>query len=307
MSMMFRTQFGDLFLERLPILREVVFDRYRRWPVQYTQFFDVQGTDQPFENYTGISGLGLFQEVDEGTDVPVDSVRQLFDKKLQPIKYGLSVEHTRELLEDDKFGVFTKMGKLMGDMSRLSDEILAADLAEQGDTNSAALYLSADGDNIFDTAHDIDVGSTYSNLNTAADLSSTSLQTALINLEDTVDDRGIQMMIQGNLLVVPTDVRFKAATLVKSMDDSETADRSISPFVDDSLSYKVWRYLTDDDAWYLWSDYPRITEGWIWLNRRPLDMNHDVNVRNETAVSVATKRLIYGVVDWRGVSKTPGS
>jgi phage major head subunit gpT-like protein len=307
--MMFRTQFGDLFLSLLPNLREVIFDRYTRWPVQFSQYWDVQGTTNPFENYTGVGPLGLPAKRNEGGNVQIDAVKQLDDKKLEPESYGLGVEHTREVLDDDKFSVFTRMGALLATAFRLNDEILAADVADNSHLTTQTFYQSADGNAIHSDDHPIDGGAATSSneLTTPADLSVTSLQSVTNLMADTVDDRGNQMMIIPNMLVVPTEEQYNAAQLTKSTDDPSTADRAISPFTDIAMGYSVWRYLTDADKWFLWSDYTKITEGWIWLVRQDFDVDHDVNVRNQTAVTVATKRFVYGVIDWRGSATSIGA
>jgi hypothetical protein len=241
-------------------------------------------------------------EVGEGVDIPSDSQRQLYDKKLSPGKYGLAVKHTKELLDGDKFGVFTKSGQSLATACQLTKEILAADIADNADTGSAAIYKSADGVNIFSASHPIDGGaSTDSNLLTSSDLSITTIQNAMNALEETVDDRGLPLLIQGDVIVVPLAKRFLAAQLIKSTDDPTTADRAVTSLVDVSLTYKTWKYLTSTTSWYLMSTVTAgEAPGWIWLTRQPFELDHDVNVLNQTAWTVASERFARGVIQWRG-------
>jgi len=302
-----RGNYGDLFLQRLAILERVVHMNHERWPSQIPAVFSMESTDQPFRNYTGVSGLGTFSEVAESGLAPEDAVRQLYDKKLTPLKYMKALVHSRETMDDDKFNIFNKKNIQLADSFGQSKDILAADLFNQGDTNSAALYLAADGENIFDTAHLIDSAGTGDNLLTGADLSVTSLQSAFTLLRRTKDDRGLPMMMKGNKLIVPMELEFKAAQLVKSVDDSSTTDRATSSFVDQNYTYMVWDYLTDASAWGVRSNFADKTEGWIWLTRQSMDLNSDVDIRTESLVTVASERFAYGCVDWRGFVKNPGA
>lgn len=304
--MLFRTQFSDLFLGLLPNLRAIIFNRYNRWPMQFAPQFDMQSTDRSFENYTGVGPLGLHQQRNEGTDIALDDMYQLYDKKLTPVSYGLGVEHTREVIDDDKFGVFNRLGELLATSSMLTKEILAAALAD----GSHDTYTSADGSFIHAATHPIGPGAAATGnniLTTSSDLSMTSLQNMLLKLEDTVDDRANPAPIFGNRVVVPRALRFLLRTLIVSEDDPTTADRSTNPLGDDSLQRATWSYLTDDDAWYVWSDYAKETEGWTWLTRQEFDLDHDINVRAQTAISVSTERYTYGVIDWRGTAKATGA
>jgi len=45
----------------------------------------------------------------------------------------------------------------------------------------------------------------------------------------------------------------------------------------------------------------------MWITRQQLDLDQDVDVRNQSAIIVGTERFIYGVHDWRGWVKTPAS
>lgn len=304
--MLFRSQFSDLYLGLLPNLRAVVFNNYNRWPLQLSQFFSMESTTNVFENYTGVGPLGLFQQRGEGVDVALDDMFQLYEKKLTPVSYGLGVEHTRELLDDDKFGIFNRLGELLATSSMISKEILAAAFMD----GSHDTYTSADGSYIHAANHPIGGGASTSGdnvLTTSSDLSQTSIQSMMTKLENTVDDRGNPAPIFGNKVVVPRVKRYLIDQLLKSPDDPTTADRGINPLRQDSLSWTSNSYLSDQNAWYIWSDFAMQTEGWIWLTRQAFDLDHDINVQAQTAISVATERYTYGVVDWRGTVKSTGA
>lgn len=303
--MLFRSAFSDLFLGLLPNLRAVVFNRYNRWDPQFQQFFSMESTTNTFENYTGVGPLGLFQQRGEGTDIALDDIHQLYDKKLTPVSYGLGVEHTREVLDDDKFGIFNRMGELLAASSTLSKEILAAAFMD----GSHDTYTSADGSFIHAANHPIAGGaSTGDNvLTTSSDLSQTSIQNAMTKLEDTVDDRGNPAPIFGNKVIVHRQKRYLINQLLKSTMDPTSPNDAINPLSMDNLSWTSNAYLTDQNAWYVWSDYAMQTEGWIWLTRQAFDLDHDINVQAQTAISVATERYTYGVIDWRGTVKSTGA
>lgn len=302
--MFMRSTLTDLYLGKLANIREVNFNNYKDWPEQFSKYFSVEGTNRSFENYTGVSGLGLMTEVDEAEDIDSDQPIQLYDKKLTPVKYGLAVEHTREAMDDDEHGIVVKQGALLSRAARQTEEILAAAIAD----GSHDTYTSADGSYIHVATHPLGGGGTGSNLLSAAtDLSITGIEGMINLLEATTDDRGLQIQAIGKKLVVNKTDQFALETYLNSPDDPTTADRSTNPIGGYPLGGEVWYYLTDTDKWYMWSDVAMDVPGWIFLRRQPFDLGHDVNERNQTAVTVATTRFTLGVVEWRGTVASLGT
>jgi hypothetical protein len=89
-------------------------------------------------------------------------------------------------------------------------------------------------------------------LSTAADLSETSLQTALTDFETVfVGDSGIiYKMVPKSLLVHSSSKRY-AQELVGSDQKPDSADNNINSMKNDNLQVVSSPHLTDTDAWFL--------------------------------------------------------
>ena len=53
-------------------------------------------------------------------------------------------------------------------------------------------------------------------LSTAADLSETSLEQALIDIAAFVDERGLKIALQGKKMIIPKELQFTAERIMKS-------------------------------------------------------------------------------------------
>lgn len=83
MAIMTRSGFSDtLSTSALPFLRQIIKagaeGKYREeW---FQQVFNMETTDQPFEQYSSLANYGLPVETDEGAPVTYDTMIQGFDK-----------------------------------------------------------------------------------------------------------------------------------------------------------------------------------------------------------------------------------
>ena len=71
--MIVRTQYPDLFLaSMLPALDELIFNKFDRFPPQYTKFFRVMDSSRSIEQTSEMAGFGTFTQVPEGGAVRYD-------------------------------------------------------------------------------------------------------------------------------------------------------------------------------------------------------------------------------------------
>src|SRR5215467_571323 len=104
-----RTQYGDLYLvDALPAIRDIIQNEYDQNADMIPNVYNVDGSSRSIEQSTGISGFGRFVETPEGQSTNGDIAYQRFDKTYTHLKYTLRYNVTREMIEDDQFGVVTK-------------------------------------------------------------------------------------------------------------------------------------------------------------------------------------------------------
>ena len=166
---------------------------------------------------------------------------------------------------------------------------------------------------LFSTAHLLDGSAvTFNNeLDTAADLSITSLRTAMIDFRDFRDGRNKRINLRPVRIIVPPNLEWDAREILKSEMRSDTANNVTNAFKGDEmntagLSIKVWNYLTDTDAWFLQA--PEEDHYLIFLEREAFNTTSDVNFRNRALEVASWARFD---VDWVnngvGIFGSPGA
>ena len=311
MATVLRSTFPDwMTTAALPWLEEVIDQGRKLKPEQFRPMFRMDSTDKPHVQYTSMGTLGTFVETDENGNVTFDSPNQGFDKTLTPLQYSLGFSVSRIALDDDKIGPLKNLASHLGRSWTETRNILAADIFNNGFSGS---FTGSDGVELFSTAHLLDGSSTTFNneLDTAADLSITSLRTAMIDFRDFRDGRNKRLNLKPNKIIVPPNLEWDAREILKSQLKSGTANNDINAFAGDEmntagLQIVVWDYLTDTDAWFLQS--PEEDHYLIFLEREAFNTVSDVNSRNRALEVSAWGRFD---VDWVnngiGVYGSPGA
>lgn len=305
--MMIRGQYSDFFFETmLPALNAKVWATYKAKPRLFDRLLDVETTGRSIEQFSQMTGLGLFTQVNEGGDTPTDKMLQGFDKTFKPSKFGLGIAASQELVEDDKIGLVSRRAVALANSANQTIEIQAATVF-----NNAFATLGADGKVLCASDHPlIKSGGTQNNLlSVAADLDVTSLELALTDWETIKTAEGFyQSYPTPRLLVAPAN-RWNAYEILKSPMRSDTANNTTNAFkyaenggIEEIV---VWSFLTDSDAWFLVA--PPAETGLKWLWRKQPYTKADFIEKSETGYLYMRYRADYGFYDWKGVYGTPGA
>lgn len=284
-------------------LNEVIFEKYGEYPEQFSQHYNMGSSEKQYEDDYTMSGLGLFPVKTEGANILYDDPIAGFSKRYTHVTYSLGFRVTHEMMSDDLYGPMRNMGKALGRSARQTKEIQAASLWNNGFTSTTG---SPDGVALFAHNHPLKGGGTEQNeLSTAADLSRSSLQQAINDFEDTVDDRGLLLSIKPVMLVVPNELKWTAYELLKSPDRPDTADRAKNALMGEELNYSVWNFLTDPDAWFLRTAPDDHSVKFFWREKFNTEMARDFDSKDQKQSGMM--RFSYGWSDWRGVFGSPGA
>lgn len=304
--MIIRGQFSDLFMgTMLPAINSVVFERFNLYPPFYTRFLNVLTSDRSIEQFTQVSGVGLFQLIPEGEAVRYDSPVQGFDTTFTHKRYGLAMKVSQDVVEDDKFGIVTQRSKALSRSMRETIELQAISVINNGfGTNGY------DGVPLFSASHPlVKIGGTQSNLlTTAADLDPTSVELAFAQYETQKDSSGKLIRVPVKSLMVHPSNRVNAFEIFKSAGRSDTANR-----VDNALKYQldgipdivVNPYISDSDSWYLFA--PPAETGLVWFWRRKPYTKGWVDDPTEAGHVAMRYKCSYGYYDYMGTFATPGA
>lgn len=307
MALTVRGQFSDFFLETMkPMLERVIYASYKRRPAEWPKIFDQDSTQASIYQTTTHSGVGLPTQINEGQPVNFDSPVQGFDKTFKPVRFGLGIQVSQDLVEDDtKLRLAPKRARMLANSINEAQEIQMASIFNNGFSATGP-----DGVALFSASHPlVKAGGVQSNLlSAAADLDNTSLELALIDYEGTVDQDGKLIRLPLPKVVVARQNRFVIAEIIESKDRSDTPNRATNAFAYTEggiPGWMVWHYLTDPDAWFLCAQ-PEDTQLLVIWRRKPYTHSW-FDEDTETGKTAMRYKLDYGWGDFYGVYGTPGA
>jgi len=234
-----------------PGIRELIWQKYKEFPEEYSQIFNILSSDAAFEEDHSLAGLGLFKRTPENVESAEDSFEKGFPKRYQHEDYSLSVGASHQVRRDDKSGYWKQRAPELGFSARQTREILVADLFNQGFT----AVTGPDSQPLFDTAHPNIRSGTQSNILTpVGEISVLAIRLALTQFRRFFDDTGVrrQQLIAKNL-IHPPEEEYNVLEILKSAGRPDTANRADN-VIRNALTPFTWDYLTDVNNWFVTSD-----------------------------------------------------
>jgi hypothetical protein len=307
--MQIRGQFSDFFFETmLPALNAKIWQSFKAKPRMADRLMRVESTTRSIEQHMVMAGVGLPALINESEDTNTDTFVQGPYANFKPLKYGLGIAASQELVEDDKVGIISRRSVALSNSIYQLREIQAASVYNNAfDTN----YLGPDGVALCSASHPLlKCGGVQNNLlSVAADLDVASLEMALTDWETTKTHEGFLQMLPTPRLLVASANRWNVAEILKSQMRSDTANNAVNAFkyteTGGQIDPVVWPYLTDPDAWFLVGP-PEETEI-LWLDRKAPYTKADYIEKNETGFVFMRYRATNGFYGWRAVYGTPGA
>tara|TARA_R110000751_G_scaffold249031_1_gene348772 strand:+ start:9877 stop:10803 length:927 start_codon:yes stop_codon:yes gene_type:complete len=285
---------------------------YDEHKVEYTDLFDTVTSKKAFEEDVGVSAFGLAPVKTEGGSITYDTERQAFVTRYVHVAYGLGFIVTREIFDDDLYGVVgQRRAKGLAFSMRQTKETVAANVYNRAFDTS---YLGGDGSTLIASAgggssnHPNFAGGTWTNgPSTASDLSEASLEQACIDIMKFTDDRGLKIAVMPKCLIIPVDLVFDAERILKSTLRVATADNDSNALKDMGKfpdGVKVNHYLSDTNAWFIRTN---AQNGMKCYNRRAMDFSIDNDFDTENAKFKATERYSLGWTDARCMYGSAGA
>lgn len=251
----------------LPAVNRMITNRYKDYPPFYNKVFEVDSTTRSVEQFTSVTGVGLFRPVAEGQAITYDQPVQGPVKNITYSDFALAILVTHQMIRHDKWRLIKQQIDSLVRSNRESIEVQGASVYN----GAFSTTLLPTGQPLCSTSHPrLKAGGTRSNKLVAADLNGTSLQAAMTLFESQTDDAGIPKMIPYESLHIPKELRFKAAKLLKSVEDPETANRSTNVLkygADGMPTAMVNRRLTATDTWFLQGKPTDTGIIWLWFEK----------------------------------------
>lgn len=302
---MVRSQFPDILT---PGFDKYFFEaaRDKDYPEEYSKIVRVERETRPRRDYrtTRVAGFGLAARKEEMEDIQIASLLQGPQQVFTYVAYALGFEVSRELYEDevDDSDVFKKAPQQLARAMRRTVEYLAGVFLD--DLGVGTSYRAQDGLPVLHTAHILLGGGTYPNKPAVdVDISHAALTAGLLNIENTVDDRGLPIMLRPKKLVISPEDRAIVKRILQSPLLPGGSNNDVNPLYDEDLEVVVSHWKTDKDSWFIIADENPLFCRW----RTPLDFFEDERKSSQVGMWYAYMRLVFGAENWRGIYGSVGA
>lgn len=292
--------------------RTVYGDTMAKTETTYDKIFNVLNSNRAYEKETAASGLSRLVKKSQGDAIKYEDPVPGYDVTYSHETYALGSSVTHEMWEDDQFNVMQRRPRDLALAKIRSKEQAAADIFNYGFTaggGGTAPFTGGDSLALFSSAHTStgDAVGTQSNY-TTADLDEDSLETALVTMRQTLDNKGQLQMVNPDTLLVPPALEKEARILLDSQGRTGTANNDINPY-QGRLKIVVWDYLGaalggSDTAWFILDSNMH----WLqWFNRENGEVEGpEYDFDTKTAKWSTLCRWSVGFSDWRGVYGSKG-
>lgn len=287
-----------------PILNQAFDGVYDQRTDEYKKIFtEESGTPRAYHEEVVLYGMGAAPVLPDGQAITYDEGGQLYVKRYQYDVYGLAFALTKVLVED---GDHIRVGSTYSKhLAQAMDETLETVTANHLNRAFTAGYNGGDGVPLVSASHPV-IGGVQSNVLTAAALSQTSLEQALIQVRQAQDSRGKRIRLTPKQLVVHPSNMLQAEVLLKSVLRTGTTNNDINPVkTTTSLSDAVViSRLTSPTAWFMQTD---ARDGLKVLWRRKLEKAMEGDFETDSVRYKSTMRFGSGWTDWRNMFGNSGA
>jgi len=296
---------AQLVKELEPGLNALFGLEYKGYEQEHLQVYDVESSDRAFEEEVMLSGFGEAPVKTEGAGMAYDTAQEVFTARYTHETIALAFSLTEEAVEDNLYDRLARRYTMaLARSMATTKQIKAASVLNGAFTTSTG----GDGVPLCSTDHPIIGGPNQKNeLATAADLSETSLEQAIIDIQSLVDERNLKIAIQGLKLIIPKELQFTADRIMKSTLRVGTADNDINALKNMGMipqGYTVNHYLTDPDAFFIKTDAPN---GMKMFERVSMKTAFEGDFETGNMRYKARERYSFGFSDWRGIFGSPGA
>lgn len=296
---------AQLVKELEPGLNALFGLEYKNYENEHAQIYDIESSDRAFEEEVMLTGFGEAPVKYEGAGVAYDSAQEAFTSRYTHETIALAFSLTEEAIEDNLYDrLAARYTRALARSMATTKQIKAASVLNGAFSTS----IGGDGVALCSTAHPTVGGPNLSNtLATAADLSETSLEQALIDISAFTDERGLKIAVQGLKLIIPKELMFTADRIMKSTLRVGTADNDINAVKNMGMvpqGYTVNHFLTDPDAWFIKTDAPN---GMKMFQRVAIKTGFEGDFDTGNVRYKARERYSFGFSDPRGIFGSPGA
>lgn len=274
-------------------------EEYAKWPELWRGLYSIESSSKAWEEDAQTTGFGTFAMKDEGDGILYDEAVQGFVARYTHAVYALGFQITREMVEDDQYGIIGKKRSRALAFSAANTLNLLG--AAPYNNAASAVWTYADGVALLSASHPNATGGTWSNLSSST-FSESAMEAAVTAIRKWTDDRGLRTNLQAESLVLPVDLEFDAQRLFDNADRPGTANRDINVLNRGGYfpgGFKTNPWITGTTSWYIKTT---AQNGMKCYERRALEFSPgDNDFDTENARYKATFRISFGATDPKGI------
>ena len=278
---------------------------YKNYENQHTEIFDTENSDRAFEEEVMLSGFENAAVKSEGAAVVYDNAQETFTARYQHETIALAFALTEENIEDNLYDkISTRYTKALARSMANTKQVKAANVLNNAFNNA---FAGGDGVALCSDAHPIIAGTFKNEPTTAADLSETSLEQAMIDIAAMTDERGLKIAARGMKMIIHPNQQFVAERLMKSGQRPGTADNDVNAMKSMGMvpqGFVVNNFLSDTESVFIKTDVPN---GLKHRVRAPIKTAMEGDFETGNVRYKARERYSFGWSDPRGIYGNPGA
>jgi len=290
-----------------PGLFSVIYEDLEMHPEEYSQLFNIYPSEQQYEEDQLVAGLGAVPTKPEGTSLALDEPIQGGSLRYTHVSYGLGFQVTREMWDDDKYGIMRRVSQDFAGSIRQTVESTFAGILTGGFTGGTTKTI--DGVVLFQNTatggHPLLGGGTYNNRSaTDVALSVTGLEELTLLFELMVNERGLLKRTMPEQVWLHAANQFVAGEILHSAYKPYTGTNEVNVMQGRFTPY-VNHYLVNQTAWYMTAAKRGHTLKGYWRTQPQFDSQDDFMTKG-ASFSVFF-RFSAGVTYWHGVCASNGA
>jgi phage major head subunit gpT-like protein len=250
-----RSQWPDILD---PTFRTIYGNEVKQLPTKYADIFNTFTSKKNIEKDSSASGLSRLVQRAENAAITYEDEAQGYDVTYTHLTFSGGTSVSREMWEDDQFSVMQRKPQNLARAMVYTKEQFGADIFNYGFTSGgggSATFTAGDAVALFSSAHPRTDGGTNQSNTITSDLAEDSLESVLVAMRGTLDDKGQPQLIQPDTLLVPPALEKEAMILLNSTGRVGTANNDVNPYKG-KLNLVVWDFLGasnggSDTAWFV--------------------------------------------------------
>jgi len=303
---------AQLLKELLPGLNALFGLEYKRYEEQHKELYEIENSDRSFEEEVKLSGFASAPVKTEGAALVYDSAQESYISRFNHETIAMGFSLTEEAVEDNLYdSLSARYTKALSRAMAYTKQVKAAYVLNTAFSGSGV--LGGDGKTLCASDHPLVSGGTNSNLGSAADISETTLEAAVIQINGWKDERGLLIVAKPRKLVVPPNSQFIVTRLLQT--ELRTSISAVNTFAPNDVNaiktngiftggYTINNYLTDTNSYFILTDIPNGLKHFV---RVPMKTGMDSDFDTGNARYKARERYSFGYSDHLGVWGSAGT